>query len=288
MQGARRKAAAALSRLSDDNVTGLSAMVAYNLAISVVPFAVLALWIAGRLIGSHAFEDAIARDLSAIFPGPADTTLQALLTKIRQGAASIGLIALVASIWTGMSFWGAIDTAFGVIYELPKRGWVGQKRFAFLMLWLVVVFVAATVAVPVVQSALASVRADLPFGLDNVPGVALATSLAVGIALLFLSLWAIYVLGPNGSLRWRAVWPGALFSTTVIFALDYIYPYYLTHASSVWKFGTTAVFLVIVLLWFYAVSLVILLGAEINAWLLARSGKGQDVRSDAISLKQAT
>ena len=288
VQRAKAIVAAIFTRLGADNVTGLSAMVAYNLAISVVPFAVLALWIAGRLVGSHAFEDAIARDLSAIFPGPADTTLSTLLVKIREGAASIGLIALVASIWTGMSFWGAIDTAFGVIYDLPKRGWVGQKRFAFLMLWLVIIFVAATVSVPIVQSALASVRADLPFGLDTVPGVTLATSLGIGLALLFLSLWAIYVLGPNGRLRWRAVWPGALFATAVIFVLDYIYPYYLTHASSVWKFGTTAVFLVIVLVWFYAVSLVILIGAEINAWLLARSAKAQAVKSEAISLKQST
>lgn len=286
----RAGASRALGKLSEDNVTGLAAMVAYNLAISVVPFAVLALWIAGRLIGSHAFEDAIARDLQAIFPGPADSTLHALLAKIREGAAGVGLAALIASAWTGMSFWGAIDTAFGVIYSLPKRTWSGQKRFAFMMLWLVVLFVAATVAVPVVQSALASVRADLPFGLDRVPGVALATSLGVGIVLLFITLWAIYALTPNGRLRWRAVWPGAMIATVVIFALDLIYPWYLTHASSVWRFGTTAVFLVIVLVWFYAVSLLILIGAEVNASLLARTGaeSGQEVRSEAISAKQAT
>jgi uncharacterized BrkB/YihY/UPF0761 family membrane protein len=38
----------------------------------------------------------------------------------------------------------------------------------------------------------------------------------------------------------------------------------------VWRFGTTAVFLVIVLAWFYLVALVILLGAELNAWRLER------------------
>jgi YihY family inner membrane protein len=169
-----------------------------------------------------------------------------------------------------MSFWGAIDTAFDRIYELPARGWLKQKRFSFLMLWLVVLFMGATITVPIVQSAIAGVRADLPFGLDGVPGATLVFSLAIGLALLFLTLLAIYSLGPNRRLPWREVWPGAAFATTLIALMDYIYPYYLTNVSSVWRFGTTAVFLVIVLAWFYLIALVILLGAEVNAWRLQR------------------
>ena len=293
---------AVFARLGKDNVTGLAAMVAYNLAISVIPLAVLALWVAGRVAGSTEFEEAISRDLGAIFPGPADNTLRSLLGRIRTGAPGLGVAAIVFSIWTGMSFWGAIDTAFDRIYELPSRGWIKQKRFSFLMLWLVVLFMAATIAVPIAQSAIAGVRRDLPFGLDTVPGAALVFSLAIGVALLFLTLLAIYSLGPNRRLPWREVWPGALFATVIIAGTDYIYPYYLTNVSSVWRFGTTAVFLVIVLAWFYLVALVILLGAELNAWRLTRrrarraalgespeSGDPtQDVRSDGISRKQST
>ena len=293
---------AIFGRLGRDNITGLAAMVAYNLAISVVPLAVLALWVAGRLAGSAEFEEAISRDLGAIFPGPADGTLQSLLGRIRTGAPGLGIAAIVFSVWTGMSFWGAMDTAFDRIYELPSRGWLKQKRFSFLMLWLVVLFMAATVTVPIAQSAIAGVRRDLPFGLDSVPGTALAFSLALGVLLLFLTLLAIYSLCPNRRLPWREVWPGALFATAVIAATDYIYPYYLTNVSSVWRFGTTAVFLVIVLAWFYLVALVILLGAELNAWRLERrrarsaalteltpkAERPQEVKSDAISLKQST
>ena len=311
-----------LSRLGRDDVTGLSAMVAYNLAISLVPFSVLALWVAERLVGSSEFERAIRRDVKSIFPGPADSTLDSLLDRVQTGAAGVGLLALLLSIWTGMSFWGSIDTSFSRIYSLPPRGWLRQKRFSFGMLWLFMLFIASTVAVPTAQSAIAGVRRDLPFGLANAPGLALATSLAIGLTLLFLTLWAIYALGPHGRLPWRAVLPGAAFSTVVIAILDLVYPYYLTNVSSVWRFGTTFVFLAIVLAWFFAVSFVILIGAEINAALLRRdrsrgsapggrvdTGEGaagrngsersgghsppevsgaQASRSDAISRKQAT
>jgi uncharacterized BrkB/YihY/UPF0761 family membrane protein len=36
-----------------DNITGLSAMVAYNLLLSVFPLALLALFIAGKVLGSQ-------------------------------------------------------------------------------------------------------------------------------------------------------------------------------------------------------------------------------------------
>lgn len=298
----------ALARIGRDDVTGMAAMVAYNLAISLVPFAVLALWVAGWLVNSEEFESAVIRDLGAIFPGPGDATLTQLLQKIQSGAATTGIFALLLSIWTGMSFWGSIDTAFCRIYGLPSRGWVGQKRFSFAMLWLFILFIAATVAVPTTQSAIVGVQAELPFGLDRVPGVALVSSLVIGFAVLFLSLWAIFALGPSGRLPWRAVLPGAVFSSVAVFALDAVYPYYLANVSTVWRFGTTVVFLVIVLAWFYAVAIVLLFGAEINAALLRRhaaavaepdlgsegeparrSGRAaQASRSEAISRKQAT
>jgi len=295
----------AFARIGEHDITGMAAMVAYNLAISVVPFAILALWVAGWLVDSKEFEQAVIRDLGAIFPGPGDATLSTLLSRIQSGAAGTGVLALIFSIWTGMSFWGSIDTSFNRIYGLPSRGWVGQKRFSFAMLWLFIVFIAATVAVPIAQSAIAGVSSQLPFGLDHLAGATLATSLAIGALLLFISLWAIFALGPNGRLPWKAVLPGSLFATAVIFLLDAIYPYYLTSVSNVWRFGTTVVFVVIALAWFYAVALVILLAAELNAALMRRHGlmpgegevaptlggsvvAAQDRRSDAISRKHAT
>lgn len=285
---------AVLGRIGSHDVTGLAAMVAYNLATSLIPFSILALWISGHLLDSASVEQAVVHDLTSLFPSSQDGTLRTFFANVQTGTAAIGLASLAFSIWSGMSFWGALDTSFGRIYSLPKRGWLAQKRFAFGMLWLFMLFIVATVAVPVAQSAIASVRHDLPFGLDEVPGSALVSSLAVGVFVLFMTLWAIYALGPNGRLPWRAVLPGAAFTTAVITVLDYVYPLYLTKVSNVWRFGTTVVFLVIVLAWFYAVAFVILLGAELNSALLdrhdraEREGDAQPTRSEAISLKQAT
>ena len=89
---------------------------------------------------------------------------------------------------------------------------------------------------------------------------------------MFVSLALIYVRVPNRPMRWRAVWPGALGATIAIGVLDFAFPLYLTSISTIARFGTTIVFILIMLGWFYAVALVILSGAIVNAMRLGVEG----------------
>jgi membrane protein len=249
----------------EDNLTGLSGMVAYNLLLSVFPLALLALFIAGRVLESGDLEQSILQDLQQLFPSAADDTLQHALDRVRHSSNTLGIVALVASIWIGSSFWGALDTAFCRIYHCRCRSWVEQKRFALVMLVVVLLLMAATVAVPTIQSILVNGRSDLPLGLDEVKGVVYAATLAAGLLLLFVILCVVYWSVPNAFVPWRGVWPGALAATVAIGVIDYAFPFYLSNISTIARFGTTFVFVVIVLLWFYAIAIIILGGATINA-----------------------
>ena len=82
----------------------------------------------------------------------------------------------------------------------------------------------------------------------------------------------IYARVPNVPVRWRAVWPGALGATIAIGVVDFAFPLYLTSISTIARFGTTIVFVLIMLGWFYVVALVILSGAIVNAMRLEADG----------------
>jgi len=171
----------------------------------------------------------------------------------------------VASIYIGSSFWGALDTAFCRIYHGPCRSWLQQKRFALVMLVFVLLFMAATVAVPALQSLLVTRSDDLPLGLSEVPGLIYGLTLAAGLLLLFLILCVIYTTVPNQRVPWRAIWPGALGATLAIGIVDYAFPIYLSTVSTFPRVGTTFVFVIIVLVWFYVLAAIILGGATVNA-----------------------
>src|SRR5918912_79444 len=69
-----------------DNLTGLAGMVAYNLLLSLLPLALLALFIAGRALESADLQTSVLEDLHRIFPDAAGRTLTDLLTRVRKYA----------------------------------------------------------------------------------------------------------------------------------------------------------------------------------------------------------
>ena len=246
----------------------MASMIAYNMLLGIIPVALLGLFIAGQVLSSHAVSHSVLQDLQEVFPGTAEGTLDSLLDQVRTSTTSTGVLALVASLWLGSSFWGALDTAFDKIYHGPSRGWLRQKRFAISMLFVVLLFMVATVAIPTVQSLLRAGANKLPFDLAHVAGLIYAGSLAFSLALLFGCLVIIYSRVPHLKVPWRAVWPGALGATVAIAIVDYAFPAYLSNISTIARFGTTIVFVLIMLGWFYVLALILLGGAIVNAMRL--------------------
>jgi len=117
-----------------ENVTGLSAMVAYNLMLAVFPFALLVLFVFGQVLKIGGVETSVINDLQRLFPSAEQHTLTDVLDRIEENSTTIGIAAFAGSLWIGASFWGAMDTAFCRIYHVECRGWVEQKRFSFAML----------------------------------------------------------------------------------------------------------------------------------------------------------
>src|ERR687888_48184 len=66
-----------------ENITGLAGMVAYNLFLALFPFALLVLFVFGRVIQSHDVEESVVNDLQRLFPAVELTTLRNTLDHIR-------------------------------------------------------------------------------------------------------------------------------------------------------------------------------------------------------------
>ena len=167
-------------------------MVAYNLLLSIFPLALISLFVAGRVLRSPELAASVIADARTIFPTAAESTLVDGIRRVQEASTTVGIVALVSSLWVGASFWGALDTAFCRIYHLPCRTWVRQKLFGFGMLAVVLVFIAASVAVPTVQALLASGAEDLPFGLAGTRDLVYWATIGLGLVVLFGALCITY------------------------------------------------------------------------------------------------
>jgi membrane protein len=267
-----------------ENITGLAAMVAYNLALAIFPFALLLLFIFGRVIENPDIEASVIRDLQSIFPAAEQDSLTSVVDRIRDSSATIGVIAAIGAIWIGASFWGAMDTAFCRIYHVECRGWVEQKRFALVMLVVVTIFLAASVVVPIAEGVLTSTSDDLPFGLDEVGALRTAVVLVVALAISFAICSLIYYVVPKGHVPWPGVWPGALFVTVTMAIANAVFPFYLTQ-SNLEDLGGALGFVLVALLWFYVISLALMAGAVINAlrYEFHETGSVEEERARAVA-----
>jgi membrane protein len=252
-------------RAYHENVTGLSAMVAYNLMLAVFPFALLVLFVFGQVLKIGGVETSVVNDLQRLFPNVEQHTLTDVLGRIQDNATTIGIAAFAGSLWIGASFWGAMDTAFCRIYHVECRGWVEQKRFSFAMLGVVLLFIAASIFAPAIESAVVSSTDRLPFGLSDIKAIDTVLLLGATLLVTFLICAMIFWAVPKGHMPWRAVWPGAAFVTVAAGLANWLFPVYLSSVSSLSRFGSTLGFILIALLWFYILSLALMLGAVINS-----------------------
>ena len=253
------------NRAYKENITGLAGMVAYNLMLAIFPFALLVLFVFGQIVDSPEIEQSVILDIQRLFPNIEQTGLETGIDRVRDSSTTIGVAAVVGGLWIGASFWGAMDTAFCRIYHVECRSWVEQKRFAFVMLAALTLLLAASVAVPAVESAALAGTDDLPWGLDELGVLRTAVVVGGGFIITFGIVSAIYWAVPKGHMPWSSVWPGALFFAAAVSIANYVFPFYLTSISDLNQIGGTIGFILVALLWFYAVSLGLLAGAVINS-----------------------
>jgi membrane protein len=263
------------NRAYKENITGLSGMVAYNLMLAVFPFALLILFIFGQVVDSPDIERSVILDIQRLFPNIEQEALMNAIDRVRSSSTTIGIAAIVGGIWIGASFWGAMDTAFCRIYHVECRGWVEQKRWSLVMLVALTLLVAASVIVPTIETAAVSSAEDLPLGLSDIGPTRTIVLIAGGFAVTFLIVSAIYWAVPKGHMPWRSVWPGALFFSVVTSVGNYIFPLYLDNISDLHRIGGTIGFILVAMVWFYAISLAMLAGATINSLRHERDDVGE-------------
>ena len=93
--------------------------------------------------------------------------------------------------------------------------------------------------------------------------------------ILFGALCITYAAVPKGAIPWSCVWPGALAATIAMGIVDVAFPLYLSNISTL-RIGTSAVFVLIALVWFYILALIVLAGAVINELRFERCGRPRE------------
>jgi membrane protein len=243
-----------------DRGTHLAAMIAYFALLSFVPLTFLALSLLG-LAGRADESSFLVQEIRRSLPGVPIIRIVSLVNSVRHNAAAIGLIGGAVLLWTSLSFFSVLESAFNIVYDQPNRSFLRGKALALLLMIgsLVTLFVALLAG----SVGFAVVREYVP-GIDN-SVVAYGLSVAVSTLGVFGFLLSAYFLLTNAEVSLLDVVPGAVLATTALQASFQILPIYVHYArvnAALDVFGGTAILLV----WLYVMANVIVFGAELNWW----------------------
>jgi membrane protein len=257
-----------------DRGTHLAAMIAYFALLSLVPLVFLAFALLG-FFGQVDAESYLVAELSHLFPSGSIEDVVRVVRGVQRNAAALGLVGAVFLLWTSLSLFSVLESAFNIVYGRPNRSFLHGKALAVVLL--ISSLVGLFVGLVVGSIGFELLQRYAP-GIAGNSVVAYVLSIGVSTLAVFVFLFAVYYLLTNEKLTVRDVLPGAVFATVVLQLTFQVLPLYVRLSRDIvvlQAFGTP----VILLVWMYVMANVIVLGAEVNWWLGRRRepGRPEDV-----------
>ncbi len=251
-----------------DRGTHLAAMIAYFALLSFVPLLYLALSLLGYA-GRFDESSFLISELKRAFPGASLNTILDAVRSIQNNSAALGIVGGSFLLWSSLSLFSVLESAFNIVYDRPNRGFLRGKAIASLLLVTTLVFLFGSLLVGSVGY---DVMKRYAPGFAGNGYFAYAVSVLVSLIGVFIFLLSVYYVLTNDTMTLREVLPGSLVCAVVLEASFQAIPVYLrvVNKSPAAAIGGPA----ILLIWLYVMANVIVFGAEIN-WARRRRERGQ-------------
>ena len=253
-----------LTKFFGDRGTHLAAMIAYFALLSFVPLLFLSLALLG-LVHQADENSFFVKELSKTFPSTSLDSILRAVRAIQANATALGIVGGAFLVWSSLSFFSVLESAFNIVYGRPNRGFLHGKALAtMMMIGSLVSLFASLVIGSVGQEVL---KRYVGFSGDSIS--ARVVAIAVSALGLFVFLTSAYYVLTNADLSLREVLPGAITAAVTLEATFQLLPVYVDiskHNPVLQTLSGPAILLV----WLYLMANVIVLGAEVNWW---RSGR---------------
>jgi membrane protein len=244
-----------------DRGTHLAAMIAYFALLSFVPLTFISLALLG-LTGRADESSFLVKEIKHTLPGTPIDRIIDLVHTVQDNAAALGIVGGAALLWTSLSLFSVLESAFNIVYGRPNRSFLHGKGLATVLM--VASLVTLFVALLVGSLGVSALKEYAPGFVSNWV-TAYTVSIAVSLFGVFVFLVSCYYVLTNEDLTVREVLPGSILAAIFLEGTFQILPLYQRYADlnpALRAFGAPAILLV----WLYVMSNVIVFGAELNWW----------------------
>ena len=247
----------------------LAGVIAYNMLMSMIPVATALLAMLGVVLGNSQLQANILRQSATVFPGLANqqNALKLASEQLQKSSGILGVLAVLLAILFGSLLFVVIEVCLDLVYRVRPRSLLRQFLVAIGMFIVFIVLIPIMVFVSAGPTLLFAFLNTLPL-LKSVPGSSFILlslgSVLGGFITSFILFEVIYLVVPNQRISWKHTWCGAATAAALAEIFLVIFPIILVHFFG--SYAGTIGFAVVILLFFYIFSILLLLGAEVNAF----------------------
>ena len=266
----------ASQKWSADKAPRLGAALSYYTVFSLVPLLVLSIAIAGLVFGQEAAQQAMMGQIESLVGPQSAAAIQQMLD-IAQKPSS-GMIASLIAIGTlllGASgvfaqLQDALNTVWGIESKTGRGIW-GTIKDRFFSLVAVLGTGFLLLVSLILSAALAAVGKLFAGWLPGHEAVLHVADFAISFGVITLLFAMMFKLLPDAKIAWRDVWIGAALTSLLFTIGKFLIGLYLGKADVGSAYGAAGS-LVILLVWVYYSSQILLFGAEYTAVYANRYG----------------
>lgn len=253
-----------VDRFIRDDVSGMSAQLAYYFLLSIFPFFIFAFTLIGYLPIST--ENALTI-IQIVAPEKVTELLESNLHSfLNTRRGWLLFLSLAGTLWTSSSAIHAIIVALNRAYNVAdERSYFMSRLLAILFTIGIVIAIFMTLLLPVFGKTIEvffTSRMHIP---DYV--VLIWYLLRSVVSLVFLiSLFAfLYYFAPNCDVNWKVAIIGALFAGLGWLGVSYGFSYYVNNFGNYSLTYGSLGGVIILMIWFYLSAMILILGGHINA-----------------------
>jgi membrane protein len=265
-----------------------AAALAYFTIFSLAPLLLILLAVAGAVFGEKAVHGEIfARLVGQIGPQAAAAVEEAVLkSRIQVAGGWPTLLAVLALLFGGTTMFAQMQTSLNQYWGVaPRPGrndivvFLTTRAVSLALVFVISLVLLASLAMGMsVVALLRFANAWVAIPITVVAAVHVTASLCVTTLLAAM----IFKILPDVTLQWSDVWRGAFVTASLFVVGQWLLAEYLTRVSVASTYGAAGS-LVILLVWVYYSSLILLLGAAVTRAMVVGRGRRLTPKGRAVS-----
>ncbi|MFT2007094.1 YihY/virulence factor BrkB family protein [Pontibacter sp. 13R65] len=276
---------------NDNNSLLLAAALAFNAIFSIPPLLVIIIQAAGFFLGEKAVSGELSEQISsAIGPNAAQSIEEIVQNAAISEAGGIAFwIGIGTLIFASTTFFATLQQSLNTVWNLkpkPTNGIIKMLQVRLFSFGIVLSIAFLMLLSLLVSTIIAFLSEYITRAFPEISVVFISlVDIVISISIITILFALMFKFLPDAIIRWRDVWVGALITALLFVIGKYLISWFIGTSDPGSAYGAAGS-IVVILMWIYYTSAIVLVGAEITQQYATVFGRQIVPKAHAVFYKE--